>query len=79
MTVSLLDDENYLNDLKDNSPQWKTSGIESLSDKRCIWDWLKYNIRDHAISYSKQKAKERIRKESELQAAYEEATKNYEE
>ena len=78
MNVSLLDDENYLNDLKNNIPKWKTSGIESLSDKRCIWDLLKYNIRDHAICYSKQKAKERNRKEKELQGAYEEATQDYE-
>ena len=42
MNVSLLEDENYLNELKNNLPEWKTTGINNLSDKRSIWDWLKY-------------------------------------
>ena len=79
MNVSLLEDENYLNDLKNNIPQWKTSGTNNLSDKRCEWDWLKYNIRYHAMLYSKQRAKERRAQEKTLQSAYEEATKKYEE
>ena len=79
MNVSPLEDENYLSNLKDDIPEWKRLGVESLSDKRSIWDWLKYNIRNHAISYSKQKAKERNRKLTELQTAYEEATKKFEE
>ena len=78
MNVSLLEDENYFSNLKDNIPEWKRLGVESLSDKRSIWDWLKYNIRNHAISYSKQKAKEHNRKLTELQTAYE-ATKKFEE
>ena len=77
MNVSLLEDENYLSNLKDNIPEWKRLGVESLSDKRSIWDCLKYNIRNHAISYSKQKAKECNRKLTELQTAYEEATKKF--
>ena len=34
MNVSLLEDENYLNELKNNLPEWKTTGITNLSDKR---------------------------------------------
>ena len=78
MNVSLLEDETYLNDLKNNLPQRKTMGTNNLTDKRSVWDWLKYNIRNHAISYSKQKAKERNKKEKSLQTAYEEAKKLYE-
>jgi len=59
INVSLLQDENYLNELKNNFPEWKTTGTNNLSDKRSIWDRLKYKIRNHAISYSKQKARER--------------------
>ena len=79
MNVSLLQDENYLNELKNNFPEWKTTGTNNLSDKRSIWDWLKYKIRNHAISYSKQKARERNAKEKLLQTTYEEAAKRYEE
>ena len=79
MNVSLLQDENYLNELKNNFPKWKTTGTNNLSDKRSIWDWLKYKIRNHAISYSKQKGRERNAKEKLLQTTYEEAAKRYEE
>ena len=72
MNVSLLEDENYLNELKNNLPQWKTTGINNLSDKRSIWDWLKYKIRNHAIYYSKQIATERNAREKLLQTTYEE-------
>ena len=67
MNVSLLQDENYLNELKSNFPEWKTTGTNNLSNKRSIWDWLKYKIRNHAISYSKQKARERHARDKLLQ------------
>ena len=79
MNVSLLQDENYHNELKNNFPEWKRTGTNNLSDKRSIWDRLKYKIRNHAISYSKQKARARNAKEKLLQTTYEEAAKRYEE
>ena len=57
MNVSLLEDENYLEQLRINVLKWKQEGEIDLSDKRCVWDWIKYNIRLHAISYSIEKAK----------------------
>ena len=56
MNVSLLDDEEYLNYLSVNILKWKSDGEKELSDKRCMWDWIKYDIRMHAIRYSKEKA-----------------------
>ena len=79
MNVSLLQDENYLNELKSNFPEWKTTGTNNLSNKRSIWEWLKYKIRNQAFSYSKQKARERHAREKLLQTTYEEAAKRYEE
>ena len=78
MNVSLLEDENYLTELKNNLPEWKTTGINSLSDKRSLWDWLKYKIRNHAIYYSKQKAIERNARKKLLHTTYDEAAKRYE-
>ena len=43
MNVSLLDDENYLEQLWINIPKWKLEGENELSDKRCVWDGIKYN------------------------------------
>ena len=31
-------------------------GRKELSDSRNVWDWIKYNIRAHAINYSKEKS-----------------------
>lgn len=41
MNVSLLDDEEHLNYLSFNIPNWKSEGERELSDKRCVWDWIK--------------------------------------
>ena len=79
MNVSLLNDENYLNELRNSFPEWKITGINNLSDKRSVGDWPKYKIRNHAIYYSKQKGRERNAREKLLQTTYEEAAKRYEE
>ena len=78
MNFSLPEDPNYLEELKQNIPLWKTTGSDNLSDKRCIWDWLKYNIRNHAILFSKTKARERSAMEQKLKSIRE-ATKTFEE
>ena len=78
MNVSLLEDEDYLNDLKLKLPQWKTIGMNELADKRCVWDWLKYSVRNHATAYSKRKAKEKNEKERTLPIEYDAAAKLYE-
>ena len=79
MNVSLLDDEDYLKDLEQNLPKWNQEGGELL-DKRSFWDWIKYNIRMHAIRFSKEKAKLKQRNENKklLQNDYEKATRIYE-
>ena len=67
---SLLNDDNYINELNCNVPKWRVEGGNELSDKRAVWDWIKYNIRAHAISYSKSKAKQRQVEEMHLQDDY---------
>ena len=48
-------------------PLWTAEGQKELTDNRMVWDWIKYNIRAHAIQRSKRKAKERGKKELHLQ------------
>jgi len=75
MNVSLLNNEEYLNYLSVNIHKWKSEGERELSDKRCVWDWIKYNIRMHAVPrYSNEKAKQRNDKERMIQQEYEDAT-----
>ena len=78
MNVSLLEDENYLEQLRINIPKWKQEGEIDLSDKRCVWDWIKYNIRLHAISYSKEKAKLKYEKEQRIQQELKDANRLFE-
>ena len=70
MDVSLLDHEEYLNYLNVSIPQWVAQEEKELSDKSCVWDWAKYNIRMRAIKYSKEKAKQRNEKEKSNQQEY---------
>ena len=51
MNVCFLEDPNYLKELKQNIPLWKKTGSDNLSDKRCIWDWIKY--RSFSLSCNK--------------------------
>ena len=67
MNCSLLDDEEYVNSVTEMIPVWITEGRKELSDDRCVWDWIKYNIRAHAISHSKRNAKQRNETEIKLQ------------
>ena len=75
---SLLNDDNYINELNGNVPRWRVEGGNELSDKRAVWDWIKYNIRAHAICYSKSKAKQRQVEEMHLQDDYDKATRMFE-
>ena len=67
MNCSLLDDEEYFNDLTEKIPVWIAEGREQLSDDRCVWDCIKYNIRDHAIFHSKRRGKQMNEKETKIQ------------
>jgi len=49
MNCALLEDDQYLNNIISKIPVWLAEGYKDLSDNRNIWDWLKYNIRAHAI------------------------------
>ena len=70
MNCSLLDDEDYIDDIAEKIPAWLAEGRNELSDNRNIWDWMKYNIRAHAIQYSKRRAWERNEREKSLQENY---------
>ena len=63
MNCSLLDDEDYIDDIAEKILVWLAEGHNELSDNRNIWDWMKYNIREHAIQYSKRRARERNKRE----------------
>lgn len=51
MNRSLLDDEEYVNNVTEMSPIWIAEGQKELWDDCNVWDWLKYNIRAHAVHF----------------------------
>ena len=59
-----MTDEEYVNVITESIPIWLAQGHKELSDYRCIWEWLKYNVRAYTIQYSKKKARERKEKDS---------------
>jgi len=63
----MLDDEDYEEDITRMIPLWIVKGQKEFTDNRMLWDWIKYNIRAHAIQYSKRKAKEKGEKEFDPQ------------
>ena len=66
MNCSLLEDDEYVNSVNQMLSLWAAEGRKELSDSRSVWDWIKYNIRAHAINYSKKKVKERNEKEKKI-------------
>ena len=60
MNCFLLDDDNYQMEVTAKMPVWLAQGRGcDLPDHRCIWDWIKHNLRAHAIQFSKRKAKQK--------------------
>ena len=78
MNCSLLDDEEYVNNVTEMIPIWIADGRKELSDDRNVWDWLKYSIRAHTVQYSQRKARERNKKESNLENELNEAKSAFE-
>ena len=58
MHCSLLDDDDYVEAISKMIPAWVEEGRRELSNHRCVWDWLKYNIRNFSIQHSKIRAKQ---------------------
>ena len=53
---SLLEDPLFVQSLREKFPNWLQE-INFCDDIRVKWDWMKYNIRQDSITYSKSKAK----------------------
>ena len=58
LNTSLLDDSEYVNMINTEYPNWLRE-FEEITDKRVLWDLIKYRIRQVSIAYSKDKQKNR--------------------
>ena len=58
LNSSLLDDTNYIHLISSKYSDWLDE-FKDVTDKRVLWDLIKYRIRQVSIKYSKEKARER--------------------
>lgn len=63
---SLLDDKNFIEELKENIETYKEK-YRDVTDKRLYWEMIKMEIRSFTIFFSKRRAKQRRNDEEMLQ------------
>ena len=64
--ASLLNDENFVLLINQSVPLWLDE-FKEVIDKRVLWDLIKYRIRQVTINYSKEKARQRRQKISDIE------------
>ena len=62
MNCSLLENDEYVNSVTQMLALLAAEGRKELTDCRGVWDWIKYNVRTHAINYSKKKPRKEMTK-----------------
>ena len=63
-----MDDEDFVTLINESVPKWLDE-FSSVIDKRLLWDLIKYRIRQVAMKYSKEKARQRRKKLSDIEAS----------
>ena len=58
LNVTLLENEQYLNEIKVNIPKWKLE-VSDQNNKILLWEFLKCKIREFSFKFSKRIASEK--------------------
>lgn len=66
--ANLVDDEDFFTMIKESVPKWLDE-FSSVIDKRLLWDLIKYRIRQVVMKYNKEKARQRRKKLSDIEAS----------
>ena len=53
--ASLIDDDDFVTLINESVPMWLKE-FDEVTDKRLLWDLIKYRIKQVSIKYSKEKA-----------------------
>lgn len=69
---SLIEDENYVLAINQKIPEWLEE-FEEVTDKRVLWDLIKYRIRQFTMKFSKEKAYRRRQKLTEVETSLKQA------
>ena len=78
LNCSVLNDDDYVEEITKMILIWSAEGERELSDHRSVWDWTKYNVRAYSTNYSKKKAKVRNEQGKELQKDLDNAKVSFE-
>ena len=65
--TSLLEDENYVSEMKILIEKLTNENENQAMNPNTFWEWLKYNIRKHSMTFSKIKARGQRKMENELE------------
>ena len=66
--ASLTEDDDFIKLINDSVPVWLNEFSE-VTDKRLLWDLIKYRVRQVSIKYSKEKAREKRKKISDIESS----------
>ena len=66
--ASLIDDDDFVALINESVPMWLKEFDEG-TDKRLLWDLIKYRIRQVSIKYSKERALKKRKKISDLETS----------
>ena len=66
--ASLTDDDDFVKLINESVPMWLKE-FDEVTDKRLLWDLIRYRIRQASIKYSKEKALEKRKKISDLETS----------
>ena len=66
--ASLIDDDDFVTLINGSVPRWLKE-FDEVTDKRLLWDLIKYRIRQVSIKYSKEKALKKRKKISDLETS----------
>ena len=64
--ASLVNDTNFVTLLTENIPEW-LNVFNAVTDKRVLWDLIKYRIRQMSIKYTKERAREKRERVSNIE------------
>ena len=76
--LSILGDSLYIEEISNLLPKWVDEGQKELSDDRSVWEWTKFDIRNHAIQFPKKAARSRKDQEAQLEKKYASAKQIFE-
>lgn len=75
LNTSVLEEANFIQGIIEHKDKW-LQDVNTTSDPRERWEYLKYKIRQYSSQYGKERAKERREKENKLEQSLKEMEEN---